>query len=158
MKRKNNAGFSLVEVLVAIVLLGTLVVPICTSLFLTYRLNDKTDTLLRAQLDVSSAVETLLAEGISEADIQKKISENYGTYQYEYEDPTKSIQFPYYDEGRFPDVYVDVTLIPANFFKDGNGVFLYQNSFECYTVRVTSKLDKSVFVEMQIRESRRSDT
>ena len=65
MKQKQNAGFSLVEVLVAIVLLGALLVPTCSGLVLSARLNAKTDALMQAQLAVSSAVETLMAEGIT---------------------------------------------------------------------------------------------
>lgn len=64
--RKHNAGFSLVEVLVAIVLLGAMVVPICTSLVTSIRVNEKTDAMLQAQLDVSSAVEHLMATGVTE--------------------------------------------------------------------------------------------
>ena len=66
MKQKNNAGFSLVEVLVAIVLLGAIVVPTCTGLVLSVRLNEKSKDMMQAQLAVSSAVETLMASGISE--------------------------------------------------------------------------------------------
>ena len=66
MKQKNNAGFSLVEVLVAIVLLGAIVVPTCTGLVLSVRLNEKSKDMMQAQLAVSSSVETLMASGISE--------------------------------------------------------------------------------------------
>lgn len=65
MKQKHNAGFSLVEILVAIVLLGAVVVPTCTSLVLGMDLNGRTAKLMKAQLAVSSAVETLMAEGIT---------------------------------------------------------------------------------------------
>ena len=64
MKIRSNAGFSLVEVLVAIVLLGMMAIPTCTGLVMSVRLNDKTDQVMQAQLAVSSAVETLMAEGI----------------------------------------------------------------------------------------------
>ena len=67
MKTRSNAGFSLVEVLVAIVLLGIMAVPTCTGLVMSVRLNDKTDQVMRSQLAVSSAVETLMAEGITHA-------------------------------------------------------------------------------------------
>lgn len=62
---KRNAGFSLVEVLVAIVLLGAMVVPIGTGLVTSLRINDKTESMLQAQLDVSSAVERLMATGVT---------------------------------------------------------------------------------------------
>ena len=64
MKNKHDAGFSLIEVLVAIVILAAIVVPTCSSLVLSHKMNAKTEQLMQAQLDVSSAVETLMAEGI----------------------------------------------------------------------------------------------
>ena len=64
MKKKHNEGFSLVEVLVAIVILGIFVVPTCSSLIMTFQMNQKTAQMLKAQQAVSSAVETLKAEGI----------------------------------------------------------------------------------------------
>ena len=65
MKNKHNAGFSLIEVLVAIALLGIIVVPTCSGLLLSIRMNAKTEELMQSQLAVSSAVETLMAEGIT---------------------------------------------------------------------------------------------
>ena len=78
---KRNGGFSLIETLVSIVILGAMVVPTCTALVMTVKLNDKTEKMLQAQLAVSSAVETLMAEGV------KAESGNY-------------------EEGRFPDVTI----------------------------------------------------
>lgn len=69
MKNKHDAGFSLIEVLVAIVILAAIVVPTCSSLVLSHKMNAKTEELMQAQLDVSSAVETLMAEGIAAEDI-----------------------------------------------------------------------------------------
>ena len=66
MKRKHNEGFTLVELLVSIVILAAVVIPTCTSLVLSYRLNAKTDDLTKAQLAVSSTVETLMAKGITD--------------------------------------------------------------------------------------------
>jgi prepilin-type N-terminal cleavage/methylation domain-containing protein len=65
--KKNNGGFSLIEVLVAIVVLAAVVIPTCSALVLSHRLNAETDKLMKAQLAVSSAVETLMAEGIDAA-------------------------------------------------------------------------------------------
>lgn len=64
MKKAKNGGYSLVEVLLAIALLAIITIPTYTSLVLSVRLNAKTDEMLKAQLAVSSAVETLMAEGI----------------------------------------------------------------------------------------------
>lgn len=65
--KKNNGGFSLIEVLVAIVILAAVVIPTCSALVMSHRLNAETDKLMKAQLAVSSAVETLMAEGIDTA-------------------------------------------------------------------------------------------
>ena len=64
MKRKNNAGFSLVEILVAMAILVSVVIPVCSSMVVSTRVNGKTEDVLRAKIAVSSAVETLLAEGV----------------------------------------------------------------------------------------------
>ena len=64
MKGKHNGGFSLVEVLVAITLMASIVVPVCTSMLVAPRVNAKAEAMLEAKIAVSSAVETLLAEGI----------------------------------------------------------------------------------------------
>ena len=64
-KQKHNqtGGFSLVEIVVAITILGIVVVPMFSSLLFSYRLNQRSDERLQAQLAVSSAVETIMAEG-----------------------------------------------------------------------------------------------
>ena len=72
MNNKHNAGFSLIEVLVAIVILAAIVIPTCSSLVLSHKMNAKTEELMQAQLDVSSAVETLMAEGIDAEDVNWK--------------------------------------------------------------------------------------
>ena len=64
-KKKYDEGFTLVELLVSIVILAAIVLPTCSSLVLSYRMNAKTNQMMQAQLAVSSAVEKLMAEGIS---------------------------------------------------------------------------------------------
>ncbi|MBR2422104.1 MAG: type II secretion system protein [Oscillospiraceae bacterium] len=64
MKQKNNEGFSLIEILVGMAILALIVLPTCTGMVMSIRLNAKTNQMLQAQLAVSSAVETLMAEGI----------------------------------------------------------------------------------------------
>ena len=70
MKKKHNEGFSLVETLVSIAVLALIVIPTCSGIVMGYRMNAKADELMKAQLAVSSAVETLMAEGIKKADEQ----------------------------------------------------------------------------------------
>jgi prepilin-type N-terminal cleavage/methylation domain-containing protein len=64
MKAKHNGGFSLIEVLIAMVILAMIVVPTCTALVMSTKINAKTEALTQAQLAVSSAVETLMSKGI----------------------------------------------------------------------------------------------
>lgn len=65
MKRQQNAGFSLVEVLVAIAVLAAIVIPVCSSMVLSVKMNAKAEAVLQARVAVSSAVETLMAQGIT---------------------------------------------------------------------------------------------
>ena len=67
MKKKHNEGFTLVELLVSIVILSAIVIPTCTGLVLSYRINAKAKDMMQAQLAVSSTVETLMAQGIDAA-------------------------------------------------------------------------------------------
>lgn len=64
-KGKNNGGFSLIEVLAAISIMAIVIGPICAGMVVSARLNARCETLLQEQLAVKSAVETLLAEGVS---------------------------------------------------------------------------------------------
>lgn len=64
MKLKSNAGFSLVEVMVAIAILGLITIPVTSGMLVAMKTMAKTEGLLQSQLAVSSAVESLMAEGI----------------------------------------------------------------------------------------------
>ena len=110
--KKNNGGFSLIEVLVAIVVLAAVVIPTCSALVLSHRLNAETDKLMKAQLAVSSAVETLMAEGIDAT------TNNY-TDRFEGVEvvATKQETEPYYNV----TVYVPKKDENGNVLKDDNG-------------------------------------
>ena len=80
MQNKHDEGFSLVEILVAIVILAAFVVPICSALVMTNEMNNRTDALMQAQLDVSSAVETLMAKGIPDDTEETPENGDYGWF------------------------------------------------------------------------------
>ena len=61
-KYNQTEGFSLVEVMVSIAILGFVAVPMLTGLLFSYRLNQRSNEKLQAQLAVSNAVETIMAE------------------------------------------------------------------------------------------------
>lgn len=70
---KGKAGSTLVEVVVAIAILGLVTAPICSNMMVSARLNAKSRAMMAAQLQVSSAVEQLMAEGIEETSNQSDI-------------------------------------------------------------------------------------
>ena len=94
-KIKQTAGFTLIEVLVAITILGLVVVPISSSLLVSFRLNARSETTMQAQLAVSRAVETIMAEGI---DKNKIIDAADGRF---------------YEDDRLTSVVVEITAGPG---------------------------------------------
>lgn len=66
MKSKFNGGYSLIEILIAMAVLGIVMIPATSALLTAHRMNAKAEAMLQAQLQVSSAVETLMAKGISQ--------------------------------------------------------------------------------------------
>ena len=62
----NNKGFTLIEVIVAIVVLGIIVAPLGAATATYRRINAYADKLLQARLAVSSVAETMLEEGVDE--------------------------------------------------------------------------------------------
>ena len=65
-KLKDNGGFSLVEVLVAMVILGIITVPVLSGMLVSIKAMNHSEQMIQSQLAVSSAVETLMAKGISQ--------------------------------------------------------------------------------------------
>lgn len=118
MDNKHNAGFSLIEVLVAIVILAAIVVPTCSSLVISHRMNAKTEQLMQAQLDVSSAVETLMAEGI------------------EVEENAAGVYIPVMNTERFSNVLISYIVENPSASEDA----------PYFEVEVSSKIDDSVTV------------
>lgn len=108
MKRKHNEGFTLVEMLVSIVILAAIVIPTCTSLVLSYRLNAKARDMMQAQLAVSSTVEKLMAMGITDEFIESLTTVNAedGTVAYYTTDEFPGLRFVLVDSGEYYDVTV----------------------------------------------------
>ena len=102
-KQKHNQtdGFSLVEVIVAITILGIVVVPMMSGLLFSYRLNLHSDEKMQAQLAVSSAVETIMAEGFNDA----------------WYDSTEQASDTHYYHKRFPDVKIIGAVDPSTAYK-----------------------------------------
>lgn len=69
--KERTAGFSLLEVVVAIAIIGLISAPICTSLILAGRINAHSQVVMEAHLNVRTAVETLMKDGVTAA------SDNY---------------------------------------------------------------------------------
>ena len=63
MKNRKNGGYTLIETMIAIVILAIIVVPTGSSIVLSYKINAKTEQLLDAQLKLTSAVEYLKFHG-----------------------------------------------------------------------------------------------
>ena len=118
MKHKQDGGFSLIEVVLAMVILALIVVPTCTSLVLSFRVNAKADAMLQAQLAVSSAVEKLMASGIVDGRAEEAIANLEGVYDIipsDGENPETDL---------FPDVKILITDVDT-----------------CYKVEVTDNND-----------------
>lgn len=62
--KQRTAGFTLVEIIVAIAIMGLVSAPICASLVLAGRLNARSRAIMEAELHVRSAVETLMEAGV----------------------------------------------------------------------------------------------
>ena len=71
MRHKNNAGYSLVEVVVAMAILALIIVPVSTGMVTAFKMNAKAEQLMQAELAVSRAVEALMARGIDGTEISE---------------------------------------------------------------------------------------
>ena len=92
MKRKHNGGYSLIEVLIAMAVLGIITIPTTSALLTAHRMNVKAENMMVAQLNVSSAIETLMAEGIS-AEYEKNTTKCEGVEITAKLDPAKSYYY-----------------------------------------------------------------
>lgn len=90
--KERTAGFTLLEVVVAIAILGLVSAPICSSLILAGRINAHSQVVMEAHLNVRTAVEILMQDGVTEA------SENYraGEFPHVKIETEKVVDKPYY--------------------------------------------------------------
>ena len=65
--KERTAGFTLLEVVVAIAILGLVSAPICSSLILAGRINAHSQVVMESHLNVRTAVEILMQDGVTEA-------------------------------------------------------------------------------------------
>ena len=96
--KPNNQGFSLIETVVAMAILGAFTVSICTCLVLSLRMNEKTSTLMQEQMAVSSAVEELMATGIK--------PKTGTTDDYNYTVDTETVNITVSDKSSYCDISV----------------------------------------------------
>ena len=73
--KERTAGFSLLEVVVAIAIIGLISAPICSSLILAGRINAHSQAVMEAHLNVRTAVETLMKDGVTAKSTDYRASE-----------------------------------------------------------------------------------
>lgn len=73
--KERTAGFSLLEVVVAIAILGLVSAPICSSLILAGRINAHSQAVMEAHLNVRTAVEILMQDGVTETNDKYRAGE-----------------------------------------------------------------------------------
>lgn len=73
--KERTAGFTLLEVVVAIAIMGLVSAPICSSLILAGRINAHSQVVMEAHLNVRTAVEILMQDGVTEANLHYRESD-----------------------------------------------------------------------------------
>ena len=125
-RKRGSAGFSLVEVLTAIAVLGIVAAALGGCLVMAHRINARSEQIMQARWDVSRAVETLMAEGIDQS---KFVTGTSGSYN-----------------GLSGDYNVTVSAEPA-----ADPTVLTRSDLNAYNVTVTSTVAEDVTVTTCIR-------
>ncbi len=142
MKQKHNEGYTLVELLVSMVILAAIVLPTCTGLVLSVRMNAKTDDLMQAQLAVSSTVETLMASGITQEFLTTLVEKTENPTQTQADENTDGAGAPatekkQYTSASFPGIVFEMTLAEGS-------------TVDCYDIKVMDEAGQ-VSVDTSIR-------
>ena len=66
MKKQNDAGFTLVEVMVSVVIVGLITIPLTSGMVLASKTLNQAEQMMEDQQAVSSIVERMMATGVSE--------------------------------------------------------------------------------------------
>lgn len=84
-RMKSDAGFSLLESLVSIVVFALVVTAVGSSLVMAHRINARSEVLMQEQLKVSRTVEAIMARGIPATTTSEKLAELQGELKTEFE-------------------------------------------------------------------------
>jgi Tfp pilus assembly protein PilW len=149
-KKRNIEGSSLLEIIIAIAVLAAVVIPVCSSLVLSHKVNAKTQQMLQAQLEVSAAAEALTARGIPSIIVETTPEgedyipvENIEEDVPEAETPSAETESANIEEVQ-TDPFPNVTVRIYGIEKEGEDILYYNVSF-------TSTRDPSVMVTTVIR-------
>ncbi len=130
MKKNHNEGFTLIELLVAMAILAAIVLPTCNSMALGFQLNAKADKMMQARLAVSSAVETLMAQGIDATRAKDIIDHStYDEIMYDFAWDAENEKFSETDD--YPNVIILVDKVNS---KDGYYALIVKDNDNLVTV------------------------
>ena len=125
--KKGNAGSTLIEVVIAIAILGLVSAPICSGLMVAARINARSRAIQTAQMQVSSAVEYLMAKGVERTGSGDILDPGFPgveithTYIHDEENPSPYCEITVTaDEGRL-SVNTAVKVVPAAQVPEENG-------------------------------------
>jgi len=95
-KESKTGGYSLMEILVATIAMGVLIVTVSTSLIVSFKMNTRSNQILKAQIQVSSTIEKLMATGVSTSDAKVAVLPD-SPIEIKVEEPPGVSNPPYYN-------------------------------------------------------------
>lgn len=143
MEKQDNRGFSLIELLVAVVIMAVVIVPLLRGFLSSYRVNNKSRNVLRATTLAQNEMEIFEKEKLEDLTNPAKFSytwaadEATGVYTFERlnitTDATSSVGY---------DVYV--TLDPK---RQGGEIYETQNTSHLLNMNTVSALDSGTYIQ-----------